>query len=49
MLKNCSSCGVQTRQYAEFPAPDTGEMIVRCTHCRKISNPYRTPAGLIGP
>ena len=49
MLKNCSSCGVQTREYAEFPSPDSEEKVVRCKHCRKISNPYLTPGGLVGP
>ncbi len=49
MLKNCSSCGMQTRAYSEFPAPDGDGKIVRCSHCRQISTPYRTPGGLIGP
>ncbi len=42
MLKNCSSCGKQTKQYAEFPCPGCGEsVIVRCYSCRQISIPYK--------
>jgi len=41
MLKNCITCGKQTREYAEFPCVECGEKITRCQHCRKISLPYK--------
>ncbi len=40
MLKNCVTCGKQTREYSEFPCAGCGEKIVRCRHCRQISLPY---------
>lgn len=41
-MKICSSCGKQTRGYAEFPCPHCGEStIVRCPHCREVSNVYK--------
>jgi predicted RNA-binding Zn-ribbon protein involved in translation (DUF1610 family) len=44
MLKNCITCGKQTKSYSEFPCVECGEKIVRCAHCRKISNKYRCPS-----
>lgn len=50
MVKTCTTCGKQTKDYAEFPCVECGGMIVRCFHCRKIGNPYRCPAcGKEGP
>ncbi|MEM3030475.1 MAG: zinc finger domain-containing protein [Candidatus Micrarchaeia archaeon] len=41
-MKNCYSCGRQTKEYAKFPCPACGEEgIVRCLHCRETINPYR--------
>jgi len=41
MLKNCQTCGKQTKKYSEFPCVGCGVDIVRCDHCRQISNPYK--------
>ena len=41
MLKNCHTCGKQTKKYAEFPCVGCADKIVRCDHCRQISNPYK--------
>ncbi len=51
MLKNCTICGSQTKEYSVFPCPDCGkEKIIRCKDCRKISNPYKCPGcGKMGP
>ncbi|MFH1094643.1 MAG: zinc finger domain-containing protein [Candidatus Micrarchaeota archaeon] len=50
MLKNCFTCGKQTREYAEFPCVNCGKSVVRCKHCAKISNPYKCPScGQDGP
>jgi predicted RNA-binding Zn-ribbon protein involved in translation (DUF1610 family) len=50
MLKNCTTCGAQTKEYAEFPSPyNPGEKIVRCRDCRKISRPYKDSTGKEGP
>ena len=50
MLKNCTTCGKQTKLYSAFPCVECGEQIVRCFHCRKISNPYKCPkCGRDGP
>jgi hypothetical protein len=50
MVKICTTCGKQTKDYAEFPCTECGEMIVRCFHCRKISIPYKCPVcGKEGP
>lgn len=51
MLKNCTTCGEQTKEYSEFPSPyDTSVKIVRCRDCRKISLPYTCPStGKQGP
>ncbi|MBI5159513.1 RNA-binding protein [Candidatus Micrarchaeota archaeon] len=50
-LKNCSSCGKQTRECVEFICPACGEeKIVRCKHCREIVNPYSCKkCGRTGP
>ena len=51
MPKRCTTCGKQTRNFAEFPSPyDTSVKIIRCRDCRKISAPYACPStGKIGP
>ena len=50
MLKNCVTCGKQTREYSEFPCPECSTKMARCIHCRKISLPYTCPScGKIGP
>ena len=51
MLKNCTTCGSQTKEYSEFPSPyDPSVKIVRCFSCRRISLPYACPStGKIGP
>ncbi|VVB98706.1 Uncharacterised protein [uncultured archaeon] len=50
MLKNCVTCGKQTREYSEFPCPECGTKMARCRHCRKISQPYACPScGKQGP
>lgn len=50
MLKNCNTCGKQTREYSEVPCVGCGKMLVRCKHCRQISNPYKCPhCGQEGP
>lgn len=50
MLKNCTTCGKQTKSYSEFPCVECGSNIVRCNHCRMISNKYRcTSCGREGP
>ncbi|MBM3229983.1 DUF1610 domain-containing protein [Candidatus Parvarchaeota archaeon] len=51
MLKNCTTCGKQSREYSEFLCPDCGKAsIIRCAHCRQISNPYKCPeCGAVGP
>ncbi|MFH1285213.1 MAG: zinc finger domain-containing protein [Candidatus Micrarchaeota archaeon] len=51
MLKNCTSCGKQTKEYSAFPCPSCGEeTIVRCKHCREIINPYKCKrCGYAGP
>jgi len=51
MLKNCTTCGKQTKRFAEFPCPACGEeKIVRCNHCREIVSPYKCPkCGKEGP
>lgn len=41
MLKNCVTCGKQTKDYSEFPCPGCGVKMARCKHCRLISNPYK--------
>lgn len=39
--KTCVSCGRLTHEYTEFKCPACGkETIVRCYHCREISNTY---------
>ena len=50
-LKNCNSCGRQTKEYSEFPCPSCGEArIVRCQHCRETLNIYKCPkCGREGP
>jgi Zn-ribbon RNA-binding protein len=50
MLKNCSTCGKQTKKYSEFGCTSCGAMIARCDHCRLVSNPYKCPkCGVDGP
>ncbi|MFH1306607.1 MAG: RNA-binding protein [Candidatus Micrarchaeota archaeon] len=51
MLRNCTSCGKQTKEYALVPDPksESGETIVRCKHCRQLSVPFKTPSGIDGP
>lgn len=50
MLKNCVTCGKQTKVYSEFPCPSCGTKLARCQHCRLISNPYKcNKCGLDGP
>ena len=51
MMKNCTTCGAQTRDYSEFPSPhDPSVKIVRCFSCRRISLPYVCPStGKAGP
>jgi|YelNatPaOPRAMG01_1025707.scaffolds.fasta_scaffold03676_18 predicted RNA-binding Zn-ribbon protein involved in translation (DUF1610 family) len=39
-MKTCISCGSLVKDYVEFPCPSCGEKIVRCSHCREISNIY---------
>ncbi|MEM3399592.1 MAG: zinc finger domain-containing protein [Candidatus Micrarchaeia archaeon] len=49
-LKNCTTCGRKTKVFALFPCPACGEEIIRCFHCREISNVYVCPkCGLKGP
>jgi predicted RNA-binding Zn-ribbon protein involved in translation (DUF1610 family) len=50
-LKNCSSCGRQTKDYTAFKCPNCGESeIIRCQHCREILNEYVcSKCGLRGP
>jgi len=50
-LRNCTTCGKQTKTYVEFPCPACGEVkIVRCQHCREVVNPYKcTKCGREGP
>jgi len=51
ILKNCSSCGRQTKEFAAFPCPACGEeTIVRCRHCRVVNEPFKcTRCGREGP
>jgi predicted RNA-binding Zn-ribbon protein involved in translation (DUF1610 family) len=50
MLKNCVTCGKQTRDYSEFPCSECGTKMARCKHCRQISLPYACPScGKAGP
>lgn len=40
-LRNCSSCGRQTKDYVCFKCPNCGESeVVRCQSCRETLNPY---------
>ena len=40
--KTCVSCGRLTHEYTEFKCPKCGkDMIIRCMHCREISNSYK--------
>ncbi|MEM4208994.1 MAG: hypothetical protein QXV44_02210 [Candidatus Anstonellaceae archaeon] len=48
-LKNCSSCGKQTRHYALIFDPNSNGLVIRCNHCRELSLPYTFPSGLKGP
>ncbi|PIT84190.1 RNA-binding protein [Candidatus Micrarchaeota archaeon CG10_big_fil_rev_8_21_14_0_10_45_29] len=49
MLKNCSSCGKQTKEYSVVPDPNSSEAIIRCKHCRQLSVQFETPSGVKGP
>lgn len=49
MLKNCSSCGKQTREYAIIKDPNTDGEVIRCKHCRSLSINYKFPSGIEGP
>ena len=50
MLKNCTTCGKQTKDYSKFPCPKCDAEIIRCKHCRQISLPYTCPScGQNGP
>lgn len=39
-MKTCITCGSLVKDYVEFPCPKCGEKVVRCNHCREISNVY---------
>ena len=40
--KICTSCGRLTSAYTEFKCPGCGKStIIRCKHCREITNTYR--------
>ncbi|MCY3412257.1 MAG: RNA-binding protein [Candidatus Heimdallarchaeota archaeon] len=47
VLDSCFSCNrtiSPTKQgSARFPCPSCGAKIIRCTDCRRISNPYKCP------
>ncbi len=49
--KVCVSCGRLTSDYTEFKCPTCGKgHIVRCHHCREISNGYKcSECGFEGP
>ena len=48
-MKRCTSCGRNTKDFAEFPCPDCGEKVVRCQYCRKNLNAYKCVCGFEGP
>ncbi len=40
--KVCVSCGRLTHQYTQFSCPKCSKgKIIRCKHCREITNAYR--------
>ncbi|MGV8085848.1 MAG: RNA-binding protein [Candidatus Bilamarchaeum sp.] len=49
MLKRCVSCGRNTKDFAEFPSPNSDFKVVRCHYCRENRNKYETPDGFVGP
>ena len=50
-LKNCNSCGRQTKNFVAFKCPNCGESeIIRCQHCRETLNEFIcTKCGAKGP
>ncbi|MFH1448268.1 MAG: zinc finger domain-containing protein [Candidatus Micrarchaeota archaeon] len=50
-LKNCSSCGRQTKEYVEFLCPSCNQdAIIRCYPCRENRNKYQCKkCGFEGP
>lgn len=50
-LKNCSSCGRQTKNYSSFTCPNCGgSPVIRCQHCRETLNKYTCgKCGNVGP
>jgi len=49
MLKNCSTCGIQTANYSLVPDPNGEGNIIRCKHCRQLSAQFKTSSGVVGP
>lgn len=49
MLKNCVSCGKQTRDYSLVQDPEGDGTVARCKHCRQLSVVFKTPSGVEGP
>jgi predicted RNA-binding Zn-ribbon protein involved in translation (DUF1610 family) len=49
LLKRCITCGKNTKDFAEFPSPNSDEKIVRCRYCRENRNKYSLPDGFGGP
>lgn len=49
MLRNCSSCGKQTKDYSLVCDPNSDQQIARCKHCRQLSVSFKTPSGVEGP
>ncbi|HIH22666.1 TPA: RNA-binding protein [Candidatus Micrarchaeota archaeon] len=48
-MKRCTSCGSQTKEFAEFPCPQCSEKIVRCYSCRLNKNEFKCACGFNGP
>jgi Zn-ribbon RNA-binding protein len=48
-MKRCITCGKMVKEFSEFPCPECGEKITRCSHCREIKNPYKCVCGFAGP
>ncbi|MFA5108720.1 MAG: hypothetical protein WC492_04275 [Candidatus Micrarchaeia archaeon] len=49
MLKNCTSCGMQTKNYSSIPDAESDGSVIRCKHCRQLSVPYNAPSKTQGP
>jgi predicted RNA-binding Zn-ribbon protein involved in translation (DUF1610 family) len=47
--KKCMTCGARSITMVDFPCPECGEKMLRCSHCRAVNNPYKCKCGFVGP